>query len=468
MIPQSVGGVVSVSTKIESVDRHSPADRAGIEAGESLTHINGKRILDVLDYKFYAYDARLELKLKEPDGSERTVHLIKREGQELGLNFETYLMDRARSCANNCIFCFVDQMPKGMRSTLYFKDDDARLSFLMGNYITLTNLSPREVQRIIDLRISPINVSVHATDRALRCRLLGTKTAGRGIDIMERFAENRITMNCQIVACPGLNDGPALDQTMADLFKMYPSVNSVSIVPVGVTKYREGLYPLEPYTREQANAVIDQVEHYAQHCLDACGTRIFWCSDEFYLLAQRPLPEDEYYENYTQLENGVGMLTLLQMEFSSALKSMDEFPVPKPFSVATGVSAAPFLQRMMDRAKVFCPDLDVQVFPIVNHFFGETIVVAGLVTGGDLIDQLRGKELGSRLLIPENMLRAGENVFLDDVTLDEVSEALHVSVIPVKQDGFELCDTVFELIGEQPESAVRECTEEYYTYKQSV
>ena len=457
-----------MSTKIESVDRHSPAEKAGLRAGESLTHINGNRIIDVLDYKFYSYESKLELILKEEDGSERKVHLIKREGQDLGLNFETYLMDKARSCANNCVFCFVDQMPKGMRSTLYFKDDDARLSFLMGNYITLTNLSPREVQRIIDLRISPINVSVHTTDRELRAKLLGNKFAGRGIDIMERFAENHIIMNCQIVACPGLNDGPALDKTMTDLANMYPSVHSVSIVPVGVTKFREGLYPLKPYTREQAGAVIDQVERFAQQCLDRYGTRIFWCSDEFYLLAERTLPGEEYFENFTQLENGVGMLTLLQVEFRGALKTMDEFPVPRPFSLATGVAAAPFIQQLMDEARERCPELKSRVYPIINHFFGETIVVAGLVTGTDLMDQLKGRELGSRLLIPENMLRAGENVFLDDVTLDEVSSTLGVPVIPVKQDGFELCDTVFELAGEQPESKVGEVNTEYYQYNPSV
>jgi putative radical SAM enzyme (TIGR03279 family) len=456
-----------LSTQIQSVDRHSPAEHAGVRPGETLTHINGNRIIDVLDYKFYSYDPKLELTIKDEDGTERTVHLMKREGQDLGLNFETYLMDRARSCANNCIFCFVDQTPKGMRQSLYFKDDDARLSFLMGNYITLTNLSQREVQRIIDLRISPINVSVHATDRALRCQLLGNKNAGRGIDIMERFAENRITMNCQVVSCPGINDGAALDQTMNDLAAMYPSVNSVSIVPVGVTKHREGLYPLTPYTKEQAAAVLDQVEAFAAHCLETYGTRIFWCSDEFYLIAQRPLPEDEYFENYTQLENGVGMLTLLEVEFMGGLKTMDEYPDPGPFSIATGVSAAPFLQKLMEAAKEKYPTLQYNVYPIRNEFFGETIVVAGLVTGQDLIGQLRGKELGNRLLIPNNMLRAGENVFLDDVTLEQVSEELGVPVIPVEQDGFVLCDTVFGLAGEQPPSCPTEEQTEYYSYNPS-
>ncbi len=251
-------------TVIRSVDPRSPAQRAGVRPGETLTHINGHPVADVLDYKFYSYDPRLELKLREKDGSERTLHIRKGEGEDLGLEFETYLMDRARSCANNCIFCFVDQMPPGMRPSLYFKDDDARLSFLMGNYLTLTNLSQREVQRIIDLRISPINVSVHTTDRALRCEMLKNRRAGEGIDIMERFAQNHITMNCQIVSCPGINDGPALDRTLADLAAMYPSVNSISVVPVGLTKYREGLYPLKGYDRASAAALVDQVEGVCQ------------------------------------------------------------------------------------------------------------------------------------------------------------------------------------------------------------
>lgn len=452
--------------QIASVDPKSPAQRAGIRVGETLLEINGHRILDVLDYKYYAYDPVLLLTLKGEDGETRQLHIHKREGQDLGLNFETYLMDKARSCANNCVFCFIDQMPKGMRDTLYFKDDDARLSFLMGNYITLTNLSAREAQRIMDLHISPINVSVHATDRELRCKLLGNKNAGRGIDYMEQFAKAGITMNCQIVSCPGLNDGEALEKTMQDLAAMHPSVKSVSIVPVGVTKHREGLYPLEPYTARQAAAVVDQVERFAATCLEQYGSRIFWCSDEFYLIAGRELPEEEYFESFTQLENGVGMLTLLETEFRSCLKTMEEFPHPGPFSIATGVSAAPYLERLAKLASEKAGGFDYHVYPIVNHFFGDTIVVAGLVTGQDLMTQLQGKELGERLLIPANMLRSGENVFLDDVTLDQVSQTLGVPVIPVNQDGFDLCDTMFGLAGEQPESCLRADTTEYYTYNQ--
>lgn len=427
-------------TVIVSVDHKSPADRKGIRAGETLKQVNGHDIVDVLDYKFYTYDPELKLTL-EKDGILREVVVRKGEGEELGLNFETYMMDSPRSCANHCVFCFVDQLPKGLRETLYFKDDDARLSFLMGNYITLTNLSPREAQRIIDLHISPINVSVHSTEPELRCKLLGHRNAGAGIDLMKRFADAGIQMNCQIVSCPGLNDGVHLQKTLDDLAAMYPGVNSISVVPVGLTKHRQGLYPLEPYTVETAGAVVDLVEAFAEKSLNTLGTRLAWCSDEFYLQANRTIPEDEYFEDYTQLENGVGMLRLLRTEFDSAYDLADETNAA-PFSIATGVACAPFLEEIVDKAAGKCHTKG-KVYPIINRFFGETITVAGLITGGDLIDQLRGKELGKRLLIPVNMLRHGEDVFLDDVTLVQVEEALGVPVTPVNQDGFDLCDAIF-------------------------
>lgn len=458
-------------TVIRAVAPHSPAHRAGIRVGETLTHVNGKRIVDVLDYKFYTYESRLEVELLSGDGSTRKVKVRKMEGEDLGLDFETYLMDKARSCANNCIFCFVDQMPPGMRETLYFKDDDARLSFLMGNYITLTNLSDREVQRIIDLRVSPVNISVHTTDRELRAQMLCHKNAGRGIDIMERLAQAKITMNCQIVSCPGINDGPALDKTMKDLAAMHPAVNSVSIVPVGVTKYREGLYPLRPYTKEEAAAVLDQVEAFGRECKETLGSTLFWCSDEFYLLAGRPMPEESYFEDFTQLDNGVGMLRLLRQEFVRALDLMDEEEMEGavPFSIATGVSAAPLMEELVGMAGMKSDILKGKVYPIVNRFFGETITVAGLVTGGDLIDQLRGRELGQRLLIPANMLRSGERVFLDDVTLDDVERELGVPVIPVAQDGYELLDAMAGIACSSPSFQGQSLPEdEYYRYNPGV
>ncbi len=431
-------------TKIQTVAPGTPAHQAGVRAGETLTAINGHRIVDVLDYKYYSYDPDLTLTLQSGEG-EREVSLSKDVGEDLGLEFETYLMDRARSCANQCVFCFVDQMPKGMRETLYFKDDDARLSFLMGNYITLTNLSKRELQRICDLHISPINISVHATDPAVRRVLLGNQRRGGAcLEIMQGFAQAGIVMNCQIVACPGLNDGEVLQQSMEDLAALYPQVKSVSVVPVGLTRYRQGLYPLRPYTAEEARAVVARVEAFAETCLGEKGSRIFWCSDEFYIQGNLPLPQDEYYEAYTQLENGVGMLRLLEVELHGAtLGAPKNIPV-KPFSIATGVAAAPFLREMIDRAASKCHTrLDYHIYPIVNHFFGETITVAGLLTGRDLLAQLKGKDLGSRVLLPQNTLRHGETVFLDDMTLEELSQGLGVPVVPVNQDGFDLFEAIF-------------------------
>ena len=455
-------------TAVRAVEPGSPAEKAGVQVGETLTHINGKPIVDVLDYKFYSYDTKLELTLRAPDNSFRTVKVRKYEGQDLGLEFETYLMDRARSCANNCIFCFVDQMPPGMRKSLYFKDDDARLSFLMGNYLTLTNLSEREVQRIIDLRISPINVSVHTTDPELRVEMLKNPRAGESIDIMRRFAAHNITMNCQIVSCPGINDGAALDRSLRELAEMFPAVNSISVVPVGVTKFREGLYPLRPYTGEEAAALIDQVEAFAQEHLDKQGTRLVWCSDEFYLLAGRDMPEEAYFEEFTQLDNGVGMLRLLSEEFRRGLDLMEpeEMEGCEPFTIATGVSAAPFLTRLVDMAREKSEKVDGKVVAIRNDFFGHTITVAGLVTGGDLIAQLRGNVHGKRLLIPANMLRAGEQVFLDDVSIADVERQLNVTVVPVAQDGYELLDAICGIETFASPCAPNLGETEYYQYNQ--
>lgn len=453
-------------TVIQTVEVGSPAHRAGVQSGETLTHVNGNPIVDVLDYKFYSYDPKVELTLKNSDGSQRTVSVRKREGEDLGLEFETYLMDRARSCANNCIFCFVDQMPPGMRKTLYFKDDDARLSFLMGNYLTLTNLSEREIQRIIDLRISPINVSVHTTDPVLRVEMLKNKRAGDSIDVMRQFARHNITMNCQIVACPGINDGKALERTLKDLAQMFPAVNSISVVPVGVTKYRDGLYPLRPYTREEAQEVLTQVEQFAGEHFTEKGTRLVWCSDEFYLLAGRELPEDDYFEEYTQLDNGVGMLRLLVEEFRRGLDLLEpeEMEGAVPFTIATGVSAAPFLKQLVDLAKKKCDKMEGQVYAIRNEFFGETITVAGLVTGRDLIGQLKGKKLGQRLLIPASMLRAGERVFLDDVSVEDVERELGVCVTAVNQDGYELLDAMCGIESFSAPVMPQMSEDEYYRY----
>ena len=455
----------SMENIIKSIDRGSPLHRKA-HVGDAVIAINGNKIIDVLDYKFFAYDSRLKVLLRRPDGSEYEVAVRKSEGGDLGLEFESYLMDTPRSCANNCVFCFIDQLPKGMRRTMYFKDDDARLSFLLGNYITLTNLSKREIERIIALHISPINVSVHTTNPALRCKMLQNPRAGESIETMRRFAAAGIVMNCQIVCCPGLNDGEELLRSMRDLEEMYPGVHSVSIVPVGLTRYREGLYPLTPFTEELAGETIDMVTAFGDECLKRHGTRIFFCGDELYIKAERELPPDEFYEEHTQLENGVGMIRLLETEFRSALMLSDE-PDGVPFSIATGVSAAPYFDKLLGMAKEKYGTIKGQVYAIENDFFGRSINVTGLITGQDLIRQLKGRELGERLLISQNMLRREEMDFLDDVTLEQASKELGVPIYPIEQDGFALWDA---MAGELPEIRLpvrAEPTEEYYKYNQN-
>ena len=428
-----------MSTVITSIDRRSPAERADVHIGEKLLAIGGRPVEDVLDYRFFGYDRDPELELEAPDGSRRKVRVKKPEAEELGLNFETYLMDEPRPCSNHCLFCFVDQMAPGCRETLYFKDDDARLSFLMGNYITLTNLSPREAQRIIDLRISPINVSVHATDPKLRSALLGNRAGAESLEIMKRFGAAGIVMNGQIVLCPGWNDGEQLQRTMEDMAAW--GFASCSVVPVGLTKYREGLAKLRGVDRETARAVIDQVEAYGKKCLERFGTRMFFCSDELYIRAERPLPEEEYYEEYVQIENGVGLLRSLISEFEAGLRLEDGPVEASPYTIATGVSAAPFLRELAERAAEKT-GVSGQVAAIENNFFGPTVDVAGLVVGGDLIAQLKGRALGERVLIPVNMLRHGGDVFLDDLHVSDVERALGVPVTVVEQDGFDLLDAM--------------------------
>ena len=450
---------------IKSMDPGSPL-RHRAAPGDALLAINGHRVLDVLDYKFYAYDTQLDVLLRRPDGTEYRVEVRKPEGGDLGLDFESYLMDRPRSCANNCIFCFIDQLPPGMRPTMYFKDDDARLSFLLGNYITLTNLSRREIERIIALHISPVNVSVHTTNPELRRRMLKNPRAGETIETMRRFAAGGIVMNCQIVCCPGWNDGAELQRTMEDLAAMYPAVHSVSIVPLGVTKFREGLEPLEPFTPEHAGETIDQVTTFGDLCVEKYGTRIFWCGDEMYLSAGRELPPDEFYEEHTQLENGVGMLRLMETEFRSALKLSDE-PDGVPFAIATGTAAAPFFEGLLALAKEKYPKLDGRVYAIQNDFFGHTITVAGLVTGQDLIAQLKDKYLGERLFVSQNMLRRQEMDFLDDVTLEQAVRALGVPIYPTEQDGFALWDAISGDALPEVKSPRKGEVTEYYQYNQN-
>ena len=427
---------------VTSVDRDSPVRRY-VRAGDVLVAINGHEIEDVLDYRYWSYEERLTLTIRRPDGSEHTVKVRKDAGEDLGLDFDEYLMDKPWGCSNRCLFCFVDQLPRGMRRTLYFKDDDARLSFLTGSYITLTNLSEREFERICALRISPINVSVHATDPEMRARLMGNPKAADILTPLKRLADAGITMNCQIVCCPGYNDGEQLSRSMRELSELYPGVYSVSIVPVGLTKHRDNLPKLTPFDRESAAETIDRVESFAAECLERHGSRIFWCSDELYLKAGREVPADEYYEEYSQLENGVGLMRLLETEFLDALEGVEPGDgTGEPFCIATGVSAAPLLEKLLHTGHKKCANINGRVYAIQNDFFGHTIDVAGLITGGDLIAQLKGRELGARVLIPHTMLRHGEGVFLDDVTLEQAGEALGVPVTPIGSGGAELLDAM--------------------------
>ena len=450
---------------IKSVDPTSPL-RGKAEVGDTVVSINGNEILDVLDYKFFAYDRELDVVLRRPDGSEYGVKVRKGEGGDLGLDFGSYLMDAPRSCANACVFCFIDQLPRGMRRTMYFKDDDARLSFLLGNYITLTNLSEREVERIIALHVSPINVSVHTTNPELRCKMLRNPRAGESIGVMRRFAAAGIVMNCQIVCCPGLNDGAELGRSMRELEALWPAVHSVSIVPVGLTRFREHLYPLAPFTPEHAAETVDLVEAFSEGCLRRHGSRIFFCGDELYLKAGRALPDEDFYEEFTQLENGVGMLRLLETEFRSALKLADA-PDGRDFTIAAGVAAAPLLEKLLLLAREAFPTLRGRVVAVENDFFGRSITVTGLVTGGDLIAQLKGRELGERLLISQNMLRRQEMDFLDDVTLEGASAALGLPIYPVECDGFALCDAMFGILPQLRLPERGETGEQFYRYNQN-
>lgn len=433
-----------MASKITAVDKGSPADRAGIIAGDILLMIDGVVVRDVLDYKFYSYDARLTLVLLSEQGEQRTVYVQKQEGEPLGLNFEHYLMDKMKRCSNRCVFCFIDQMPKGMRDTLYVKDDDARMSFLLGNYISMTNLSEEDVQRILRMHISPINISVQTTNPKLRVEMLQNPKAGQALELLPRFAQGGITMNCQLVICEGMNDGEELRRSLHDLEALYPAVRSISVVPFGMTDHREGLYPLQPTTQQGAKEMLDIVETFAHQCLHKHGTRLAWCGDEVYLKAGRSLPEADYYEDFTQFENGIGMLPLFAQEFRLALPDYAG-KTARPFCIATGVAAAPTLSTLIDEAIAVCDNLDSHIYAIRNDFFGHGVTVAGLITGQDLIAQLSGCALGERILISANMLRDGGDVFLDDLTLDDVQAKLGVPVIPVEIDGSNLLDKIFEV-----------------------
>ncbi|MBQ8883521.1 MAG: DUF512 domain-containing protein [Oscillospiraceae bacterium] len=427
-----------MSVEIFDVIKNSPAYKAELKKGDKLVSVDGNEINDVLDYMFYtAYD---EITLEwEHNGKRLSKKVFKSEYDDLGLEFESFLMDKKQSCKNKCVFCFIDQMPPGMRETLYFKDDDARLSFLQGNYVTLTNLTDKDIERIVNMRLN-INVSVHTTNPELRCKMMNNRFAGEKLKYLKQIADSGLMLNCQIVLCPGLNDGEELQRTLDDLEALMPNVSSVAVVPVGLTKFREGLYPLEPFTAEKSAEALEIIEKKQQECLEKYGTRMVFASDEFYINAKRELPLAEYYEDYPQYENGVGLMRSLIDEFTDALSDFDGEVQEREFSVATGKLAFPLMKQLALMVSEKFPQVKINVYEIINHFFGETITVAGLITAGDMIDQLKGKNLGEMLYIPKVMLKADEDVFLDDLTVSDVEKELGVSVCATTNDGYELAD----------------------------
>ena len=427
---------------IKAVEPLSIAEELGIEAGDKLISINDNVIEDVFDYHYLVNDEELVVLIEKADGEEWELEIEKDYEEDLGITFEQGLMDEYRSCRNKCIFCFIDQMPKGMRETLYFKDDDSRLSFLQGNYITLTNMSDHDVERMVQYHLEPINISFQTTNPELRCKMLHNRFAGDALKKVDKLYEGGVHMNGQIVLCKGVNDGEELERSIRDLTKYLPYLQSVSVVPVGLTKYRDGLYPLEPFSKEDAIKVLDTIENWQKKIYEEYGLHFIHAGDEWYILAEREMPEEERYDGYMQLENGVGMLRLLMNEFDEALADLEGDERKAEVSIATGKLAYPFLQKMIEKLQVKFPNVKVHLYWIRNDFFGETITVAGLITGQDLIAQLKGRELGSKLLLPCNMLRDGEEVFLDDVTLTQVKESLQVEIDIVKSSGWDFVETI--------------------------
>ena len=427
---------------VKCVEPGSIAEEMGIEAGDKLISINDNTIEDVFDYHYYVNDEEIVLLIEKPDGEEWELEIEKDYEEDLGIVFEQGLMDEYRSCRNKCMFCFIDQMPKGMRETLYFKDDDSRLSFLQGNYITLTNMSDHDVDRIVKYHLEPINISFHTTNPELRCKMLHNRFAGEALKKVDKFYEGGIQMNGQIVLCKGINDGEELERSIRDMSKYLPHLQSVSVVPVGLTKYRDGLYPLESFTKEDAEKVIDIIEKWQKIFYEEYGLHFIHGGDEWYILAEREMPEEERYDGYLQLENGVGMLRLLMNEFEEAYGEIEGDERQIEVSMATGFLAYPYLKKMIEKLKEKFPNVTVHLYPIRNDFFGEKITVAGLITGQDLIAQLNGQKLGERLLLPCNMLRSGEEVFLDDVTLSELKDSLQIQVDIVKSSGWDFIEAI--------------------------
>ncbi len=420
---------------VKSVDPFSIAEDCGIEKGDIILKVNNKEFTDVLDFRFLTSDEYYTIEVKKADGSIEKIEVYNDLYEQFGCEFENSLMDKPKTCTNKCIFCFMDQLPKDMRSTMYFKDDDVRLSFLEGNYVTLTNLSDADVERICNLRVSPVNVSVHTTDADLRCKMLNNRFAGKLIPIMKRFADAGITMNAQIVLCKGINDGEVLKQSLMDLSNLFPHIRSISVVPVGLTAYRDGLYPLEAFEKEDCEKVIDEVTKISEKFLAAYGTRLVYLADEFYIKAQMFLPPFEYYEDFPQIENGVGLMTTLSYELTDALKDVKDGIKPCKKSIATSEIAYDYICAFADKVRKKCPRLDVNIYKIKNNFFGGKITVTGLLCGSDIIDALKGKDLGEELLLSESMFKSDCDILLDDVTKEDIEKALGVKVSIVNNTG---------------------------------
>ena len=429
----------------------SIAEEFELAPGDRLISINGHEIEDIFDYQFYAEDTYIEILIEKPDGEQWILEVDKEEDEDLGIEFDNGLMDEYRSCHNKCIFCFIDQMPKGMRDTLYFKDDDSRLSFLQGNYVTLTNMSDHDLDRIIQYHLSPINISFQTMNPELRCKMLNNRFAGEALKKVDRLNEAGIEMNGQIVLCKGVNDGEELAFSIREMMRYIPNLQSVSVVPVGLSKYRDGLFPLEPFTREDAREVLSTIHHYQNESYQKYGNHFIHASDEWYILAGEELPQEENYDGYLQLENGVGMMRLLLNEFEEAVKELQEKISAgtldfssREISMATARLAYPFIRDMAARMMEMVPVLMIHVYEIRNDFFGEMITVSGLLTGQDLIAQLTGRELGEALYLPQNVLRSGEEVFLDDVTVTEMEKALQVKVDIIKSSGRDFVNAVLD------------------------
>ena len=429
---------------ISSVAPGSIAQEMGIEPGDRLLEVNGKSPEDVFDYRYLMNEEEILVLIRKVNGEEWELEIEKEYEDDLGIEFENGLMDDYRSCRNKCIFCFIDQLPKGMRSTLYFKDDDSRLSFLQGNYLTLTNMSEHDIDRIIQYKLSPINISFQTMNPELRCKMLHNRFAGEIFDKVKRLKDAGIIMNGQIVLCRGVNDGAELERSIRELTAYMTQLESVSVVPVGLTRYRDGLYPLKPFTKEDACEVLDLIHGWQEKLYKEWGNHFIHAGDEWYILAERPIPEEKTYDGYLQLENGVGMVRLLDEEVAQTLAGMtgDDRKIHR--TIATGELAAPFLRKHVESVRKKYPNVDIQVLAIKNEFFGGKITVAGLITGTDLISQLKGKDLGDRLLLTNHMLKSGEPVFLDDVTVDDVQNALQIKVSIVESSGADFVSSLIE------------------------